>query len=239
MSRVLSSDPIAFVTDGPPAVSSAETTIEVVTVGGSTIAGIEGDLAGKVDEAPIDGTIYGRKDAGWVPAGGGTTDDITNASGVAGVTCSDALDTLDAAIGGKLSDAPNDGYQYARRSAAWEKTFAGTVTTYSGTAASGNVILTTFVPATNSEPVFFVVEAELLSSTDRAQHGAFRFLGSYGRGSAGATATGVLQSADTIAGTQSINLQIAGPNVQVRLSMGTATCDYKARISVSPFATFI
>lgn len=81
--RVLSSEPVALLLDGDPTVAAAETSIGVVTVNGSTIAAIDASLAGKVEEAPEDGSTYGRKDGGWVTVGGGpiTTDGVTNASG--------------------------------------------------------------------------------------------------------------------------------------------------------------
>ena len=48
-----------------------------------------GSGGGGIPEAPSDGTIYGRQNAGWVPAGGGVT------------------------------EAPNDGKPYVRQGAAW------------------------------------------------------------------------------------------------------------------------
>lgn len=63
--RVLSSEPIAFILDAAPTVDAAETSIGVVTVNGSTIAAIDASLAGKVGEAPIDGIYYARRNAGW------------------------------------------------------------------------------------------------------------------------------------------------------------------------------
>ncbi|MDI9598415.1 MAG: hypothetical protein QM323_02800 [Acidobacteriota bacterium] len=53
--RVLSRDPTAFFFDGAVTVDGGETSVDVVTVTGSTIAGIGASLAGKVSEAPNDG----------------------------------------------------------------------------------------------------------------------------------------------------------------------------------------
>lgn len=51
-----------------------------------------GSGGGGIPEAPIDGTTYGRKDAGWVPATGGS---------------------------GGISEAPQDGTPYLRQNAGW------------------------------------------------------------------------------------------------------------------------
>lgn len=134
--RIPSSDPHILLLDGDATISLSTTTASMVTVGGDTIAGLTTDLAGKVDEAPIDGTSYVRKDAGWVPesAGGGDTDAVVNVSTVPGVTCSDALeaayaaaaaaqgevDALEIVVSGKVDEAPIDGQSYVRRNGAWE-----------------------------------------------------------------------------------------------------------------------
>lgn len=53
MIRRLSSDPLIFSLDTEAVeVEGAETTVDLVTVDGTTIAGIEEDLASKIGDAP-------------------------------------------------------------------------------------------------------------------------------------------------------------------------------------------
>ncbi len=84
-------------------------------------------LDGEIPDAPIDGTGYVRKDGAWAPesAGGGDTDTVANVSGVAGATCSDALDALATLAGGKVGEAPSDDRTYGCRNAAWADTYRG------------------------------------------------------------------------------------------------------------------
>ena len=69
----------------PDAISTIQTAFELKASGGS---------GGGIEEAPTDGEIYGRQNAGWtvVPSGGG---------------------------GGGISEAPTDGKPYVRQSSGW------------------------------------------------------------------------------------------------------------------------
>lgn len=106
-----------------------------------------GSLDSIIPEAPIDGKIYGRKDAGWTEVsggGGGTTPavwgDITGTlSAQTDLQAALNLKANDSAIStvgksgqyndlsGKpaiLPEAPNDGKQYARKNSAWAEVAA-------------------------------------------------------------------------------------------------------------------
>lgn len=235
--RILSSDPHILLLDGNAAVSLSTVTAAMVTVNGSTIAGLAGQVAGKVDEAPIDGIAYVRKDAGWVPesAGGGDTDTVVNVSTVPGVTCSDALESAYALAGGKVGEAPSDNRTYGRRNAAWVDTYRGQVVTASGTAAAGFQTIHTFVLAVGQDPIMFRLECEFRSSADSGLHGVLVAEGSAGRGSASATASIMPRVADNVPGTQTASVLVAGPNVQVRMSFGATACNYKARLFFWPW----
>jgi len=163
------------------------------------------------------------------------TDAVANASGVAGVTCSDALDALATLAGGKVGEAPSDDRTYGRRNAAWADTYRGQVVTASGTAVTGFQTIHTFVLAVGQDPICFRLECEFKSSSDSARHGVLVAEGSVGRGSASATASIMPRIADNVPGTQTANVLVAGPNVQVRMSFGATACDYKARIFYWPW----
>lgn len=126
----------------------------------ASFAAIEGSIAGFVEEAPIDGTSYVRKDAGWVPESGGgggaswgsitgtlsaQTDLATALAGkeptiIAGTTA-------DYWRGDKswqplpspgIPEAPNDGQQYGRQSLGWTVVTGGG----GGGSTGGNIVVT-------------------------------------------------------------------------------------------------
>lgn len=71
-------------------------------------------LAKFVEEAPIDGEAYERKDGGWVLAGDSVSIPWGNITG----NIADQTD-LATALAAKLSDAPSDGITYGRNNGAW------------------------------------------------------------------------------------------------------------------------
>ena len=97
---------------------------------GSTIGGHT--VAGGMPDAPVDGTVYGRRDGGWVEVTGGdgaataaSTSYDHAASGLAATDVQAALDELDAA---KLEDAPADGRAYVRVDGTWAEDSQATPT---------------------------------------------------------------------------------------------------------------
>lgn len=112
-----------------------------------------GSLDSAVPEAPIDGKIYGRKDAGWteVTGGGGggieavvwgdITGTLSNQTDLQAALNLKANDSAISAVGktGQYSDlvgkpsiipeAPNDGKQYARKNLGWAEVAAAAIPT--------------------------------------------------------------------------------------------------------------
>ena len=89
---------------------------------GSTIGGHT--VAGGMPDAPVDGTVYGRRDGGWVEVTGGdgaaTAASTSYDPAWSGLTATDvqaALDELDVA---KPGEAPIDGQAYVRVDGTWQ-----------------------------------------------------------------------------------------------------------------------
>jgi len=89
---------------------------------GSTIGGHT--VAGGVPDAPVDGTVYGRRDGGWVEVtvgdGAATAASTSYDPASSGLTATDvkaALDELDTV---KIEDAPIDGQAYVRVDGTWQ-----------------------------------------------------------------------------------------------------------------------